>query len=61
MTKQEIINEIAKNRKLLEMYEPYGKELGYNNYKAFHIPYTKGKIAQLEKELEKMDNLKAII
>lgn len=51
MTKQEIINEIARLKKNLEMYEKWAQEPGYNQAKAFYVPYTKGAIAQLEKEL----------
>lgn len=51
MTKQEIINEIARLKKNLEMYERWAKESPYNQANAFYVPYTKGAIAQLEKEL----------
>ena len=51
MTKQEIINEIARLKKDLEMYEKWAKKSSYNQANAFYVPYTKGAIAQLEKEL----------
>lgn len=51
MTKQEIIQEIARLKKDLAMYEKWAEEPGYNQAKAFYVPYTKGRIAQLENEL----------
>lgn len=54
MSKQEIMQEIARLKADLEMYEKWAKQSPYNQAKVFYVPYITGKITQLENELNNM-------